>query len=59
MKEYSVIAKTSEESSENEILFYKEDGKVWISLCGMEERGFTFDEVHEIIDKLNECISAF
>ena len=57
MKEYIVEAKTSVELSDNFIKFYKEDNKVWICIGGMEERGFTTDEVQEIIKELQECIN--
>lgn len=57
MKEYIVDAKTSEDSIGNYIQFYKEDGKVWISIAHQEERGFTIDEVKEIIEKLQTCIN--
>lgn len=52
---YTVIAKTSEEQTDNYICFYKEADKIWIRIGAMEERGFTFDEVECIIDKLNQC----
>lgn len=57
MIEYIIDAKTSEDSIGNYIQFYKEDGKVWISIASQEERGFTIDEVNEIIEKLKECIN--
>lgn len=55
MKEYIVNAKTSEDSMGNYIKFYKEDSRIWIGIAGQEERGFTIDEVKEIIEKLQEC----
>ena len=55
MKNYYVEAKTSEDSYANVLAFYKENGKVWISYNGCEERGFTMEEVNEIIDKLKQC----
>ena len=57
IKEYIVDAKTSEDSMGNYIQFYKEDGKIWIGIGSQEERGFTDDEVNEIIEKLKECIN--
>lgn len=56
MKKYTVNAVTSEEDTDNFIQFYKENCKVWISIGFMEERGFTEEEIMELIDKLNECI---
>ena len=56
MKQYFVEAKTSEDSLGNVLTFYKEDGKVWISYVGCEDRGFTTEEVNEIIDKLKQCM---
>ena len=55
MKEYIVNAKTSEDSMGNYIRFYKEDDRIWIGIACQEERGFTTDEVKEIIEKLQEC----
>jgi len=52
---YTIIAKESEEQMDNYICFYKESGKVWIRIGSMEERGFTLDEVDDIIDKLKQC----
>ena len=54
---YQVDAKTSEELSDNYIKFYKEDKKVWISIGRMEERGFTDEEIREIIYGLQNCIN--
>lgn len=57
VKMYIVDAKTSEDSMGNYIQFYKEDGKIWVGIASQEERGFTVDEVNEIIDKLKTCIN--
>ena len=57
MKEYVVLAKTSEDSMGNYIHLYKEDNKVWIGIGNQEERGFTVDEVNELIQKLEACIA--
>lgn len=56
MKAYIVDAKSSDEKLGNYIQFYKEDGKVWISIGSQEERAFTVFEVKEIIEKLKKCI---
>ena len=57
MKIYSVQAKESEDSIGNVITFYKEDGKIWISFLGSEERGFTINETKELIYKLQKVLN--
>ena len=54
--EYIVNANTSEDPKDNYISFYKEDNKIWISIGRMEERGFTIDEIQEMIIKLSDCM---
>lgn len=53
---YVVDAKTSNDSKDNYISFYKEDNKIWISIGRMEERGFTIEESKEILTKLSMCL---
>jgi len=52
---YTVIATKSEEQTDNYICFYKEADKIWIRIGAMEERGFTLDEVDDIVEKLKQC----
>ena len=56
MTTYIVNAKTSEDTKDNYIKFYKEEDRVWISIGTMEERGFTLREVQEIIRGLENFI---